>query len=232
MQNSDLTLTKALFKTALSDYNAAKLLWEKGFYPQCIFYLEQAFEKASKSIIAHFSVNLKKCPQEKIEKELKKSFGHNNKYSAYTVVMELLEADKWKKQQSGKWNEKQANVAFAFAEGHKKTKQNYKIEQYCNMVDYYYSKYNQFMAHPKLRHPANAILALNWALSSCFEDMENRARYPLSEHGYLNLDKLNQEKNKDCYKLLLIMVRDYINRTPDLINVANEQLPPYYNRQR
>lgn len=215
----------------MSDYDAAKKLWENGFYAQCLFYLEQAFEKANKSIYAHMAINLKKVHDMKVEKELKKSFNHNNKHSAYAVLKELLDAEKWEKEQLGNLDEAKLRIAYAFAEGHKQSTQKYKIEQFCEMVKYYYTRYQLAMQDVRMQHPASAVLVLNWALSSSLEEIESRARYPLSEYHFENVEKLNVPENKECYKMLLVMVRDYINRTPDLVAIASAKLPSYYQRK-
>jgi HEPN domain-containing protein len=228
LQKKKSRLVDNLFKTAMSDYDAAKKLWETGFYEQCLFYLEQAFEKANKSIYAHMAINLKSTDDLKVEKQLRKSFSHNNKYSAYAVLKELLDAERWQKEQSGNLDRTQFEIGYTFAEGHRQSRQQYKIEQFCDMVKYYYSIYQVALQEPRLQHPASAVLVLNWALSSSLEEIESRARYPLSEYRYDNVEKLKAVENKDCYLMLLVMVRDYVNRTPDLIAIASQRLAAYY----
>ncbi len=44
-----MKISEALFKIARKDLEAAKCLYEKEFYPQAVFYLQQSVEKANKS---------------------------------------------------------------------------------------------------------------------------------------------------------------------------------------
>lgn len=44
-----MTFAETLFEIAKQDLEAAKCLFERGFYPQAVFYLQQSVEKATKS---------------------------------------------------------------------------------------------------------------------------------------------------------------------------------------
>ncbi|MEM2528848.1 MAG: HEPN domain-containing protein [Thermoproteota archaeon] len=51
-------LSQIYFEIAKKDLRAAKLLYDQGFYPQAIFYLEQAVEKAVKAVILMYNIHL------------------------------------------------------------------------------------------------------------------------------------------------------------------------------
>lgn len=73
-----------LLEIAKKDLEAAKCLFEKGLYPQAIFYLEQAVEKATKSLAIYNKM--------KTEKELKENVRHETQ----KIYLDILKQSKVK----------------------------------------------------------------------------------------------------------------------------------------
>lgn len=64
-----MNISYSLFNTAKEDLEASKILYEKKFYPQAMFFLQQSVEKAAKSLFIEIEVVE--------QKELKTFIGHN-----------------------------------------------------------------------------------------------------------------------------------------------------------
>jgi HEPN domain-containing protein len=75
-----------LYDAAEQDYEAAKILAQNALLPQCLFYLEQSYEKCTKAILAYTEIELRKRDATEVEGELRsKKLGHNNRASTHDL---------------------------------------------------------------------------------------------------------------------------------------------------
>jgi HEPN domain len=106
------TLHNRLYEIAKSDLRTAKILTKNSSYPQAIYFYAQAFEKASKSVIALYIIKNKKLPEQseqksdtkdsepkewnesEISKELGKTYGHRLMSLTLSIAILLTERDK------------------------------------------------------------------------------------------------------------------------------------------
>jgi hypothetical protein len=76
------------------DYNASTVLTSNKFFAQAVFYCEQSFEKANKSVIVYYQTVHEDKNENQVEMNIKKDFGHLNKKATAGIVRILIDKEK------------------------------------------------------------------------------------------------------------------------------------------
>lgn len=234
-------LYTSLLDIAKLDYNAATVLTSNGLFAQALFYAEQSFEKANKSVIVYYETVHRGIKQEEVDRELKKEFGHFNRRATAKVLKLLIDKEKEKYlSMGGSENDEFITKPYELLEEFQKS--NFKedlIPYFNNAINrIYYNYYIQFSGKtknesidPKIRYlrdqytnPTSKYQSLSWLLSSYLDGLEIYARYPIKEHKYNNIKFLNIPENKNACHLLLEMIDDFLDVVP-LIWEKIVQLP-------
>lgn len=88
-------LHEVLLEVARLDRDASKILASKGLIAQALFYNEQAFEKANKSVIVSYHIRHDGLTEDEALSKIK-DFGHINKRATATIVKILVDKEKAK----------------------------------------------------------------------------------------------------------------------------------------
>jgi hypothetical protein len=85
-----------LHDIAKTDLEAANILTQNNHYPQAIYFYQQAFEKATKSVVALYLLKHKKKTEPEVSKELssKKTYGHKLVELTVSIAKILTEKDR------------------------------------------------------------------------------------------------------------------------------------------
>lgn len=100
-------LHSRIYDIAKSDLEAANILVKNGCYPQAIYFYAQAFEKATKSVVALHLIKYKKFPESKVSgskpeewseskvsEKLRDIYGHRLMKLTVTIANILTESDR------------------------------------------------------------------------------------------------------------------------------------------
>jgi HEPN domain-containing protein len=78
--------SNALIDEAQSDYEAANILSENGYYSHSIYHFQQSFEKAIKALYSHYRLKYEKI-DEKIICNVVESYGHDTRKSSLDLFI-------------------------------------------------------------------------------------------------------------------------------------------------
>lgn len=218
-----------LYDAAEQDYEAAKILAQNALLPQCLFYLEQSYEKCTKAILAYTEIELRKRDATEVEGELRsKKLGHNNRASTHDLWWHLLDEDKKRREKDGTMTSTEIETALNFVERVSNTKQEYHVSRYHEMIAAYHKSYQIIKAEPRVKDNVSRMHGLWIFLPRCFERIDSVSRYPLGEYNYTNLKTLNQNIIRDSCNKLLDMVKEYLDYTPEMLRLLDQKLIPYF----
>jgi hypothetical protein len=86
-------LYEVLLEIARLDYKASKILASNGLIAQSVFYAEQSFEKATKSVIAYYYIMHDDLPENEALSKIR-AFGHAIKMATAAIIKILIDKEK------------------------------------------------------------------------------------------------------------------------------------------
>jgi HEPN domain-containing protein len=225
----------ALYEFSKSDFSAAQVLAENGFYPQAIYLYAQTFEKATKAVVALYLISYENKSESDTEVELRKT--HVHKLIKLTKAMLKIFVDKDRESyilQGGKESDEYIRKPYRSLESLEGQKYaEVKLIQYFRqIVKHNYEKFymnlkeDQSLTNSdpgwkslqqKFANPATKYLrygALAWILSPLLENMDSYTRYPAVTVDNNNLVFLLGHENKESCVRLAEMINDLINLVP------------------
>jgi HEPN domain-containing protein len=234
-------LYTSILYIAKLDYKAATVLASNGLFAQALFYAEQSFEKANKSVIVYYKIVHRGIKQEEVDREIKKEFGHFNRRATAKVIKILIDKEKEKYlSMGGSENDEFITKPYQLLEEFQKNNIKEDLIPYFNNAinRIYYNYYIHFSGKttdqsidPKMRYlrdqyanPTSRYQSLSWLLSTYLDGLDIYARYPINELQYNNIKFLNIPENKNACHLLLEMVGDFLEVIP-LVWEKIAQLP-------
>jgi HEPN domain-containing protein len=224
-------LYEILLEIARLDHNASKVLASNGLIAQALFYCEQSFEKANKSVIVYYQMKRKGRNQNKAAKKIKEDFGHINRRAIAALIKILVTKEKEKHVSRG-GSARDEFIKRAYKQLHDfsedkpiqedlipffnnaiKRKYRYYI-QFSGKANYKSSDSNIKILRQQYSNPTSRYQMLAWILSFHLDGLDIYARYPMSELEFNNIKYLNLDENKQACNYLSEMISDFIEVVP------------------
>jgi hypothetical protein len=225
-------LNEVLLEIARSDYKASKVLASNRLIAQALFYCEQSFEKANKSVIAYYHIKREKLAENEVLTKIK-DFGHTNNKATAAIIKILIDKEKsiylsmggsenddfivgsYKRLDNFKENKPiQEDLIPIFDIAIKGRYEKYYIPFNTRMRETSDSRINYL--HEQYSNPASRYLILAFLLVPYLDGFDRYARYPVSELGYNNIRYLNRPENKQACNYLTEMISDFIEVVPSV----------------
>jgi HEPN domain-containing protein len=220
-----MALHQRFFEAAQIDFDAAKVMTDRGLYQPAIYHL-QAYEKCIKSYFIFKEVNINNMPEATVYDNIR-SLGHDTEESTMNLIKDIAEVEK-RGYESSLPNTTDAllsqrlQLAISTIDSFKSSldrlaqrldlNRNY-INNVRNYSQYVKSKYeyhqNSIIAISK--QPDMTFLTIVSCMVNlypCLYRMESISRYPLSEFAYNNLNLLTNV-GQSC-KSLIELLQDLI----------------------
>jgi HEPN domain-containing protein len=232
-------LHEVLLEIARLDYNASKILASNGLIAQSLFYNEQAFEKANKSVIVYYHIKHDGLTENEVLAKIKNDFGHVNRKATATIVKILVDKEKAIYLSKG-GSEKDEFIVRAYQQldmfKENKPIQEELIPLFNNVITGIYNRYYIHFStrieeisdsrinylHEQYSNPMSRYQMLAWILSSHLDGLDIYARYPVVELGYNNIRYLNHPENKQACNYLSEMIFDFIEVVPSVWQKIDE----------
>jgi hypothetical protein len=225
-------LYEVLLEIAKSDHNASKVLASKGLIAQSVFYCEQSFEKANKSVIVYYHIIHDGLTENEVSTKIK-DFGHVNRRATAAITKILI--DKEKSIYLSMGGSENDDFIVGSYKRLDKLKENKPMQEELipifdiaikGIYDKYYIPFNTRIRetsdskinylHEQYSNPASRYLILAFLLVPYLDGFDRYARYPVSELGYNNIRYLNRPENKQACNYLTEMISDFIEVVPSV----------------
>jgi HEPN domain-containing protein len=229
------SLHDKLYEIAKSELRAAKILTKNGSYPQAIYFYAQAFEKATKSVVALYLIKHKGRSESKASEELWRTYGHKLMDLTVTIANILTERDNLYVSRGGNESDpliQILNEAIGKIKAHRKDKTDL-IAYYESDVRVIYQRFylrlkenapiqngehfgwdflRKRYADPKTKY--GKIGTLTQILFFLLEGMDVYTRYPMQDVNYNNVAFLSRSEIHSACLGLEEMIEELISLVP------------------
>jgi hypothetical protein len=230
------SLNYKLFEIAKSDLRAADILAKNGLYPQAIYFYEQVFEKAVKSVVALYLIKHKDKSASDASEELWRTYSHKLMSLTVAIAEILVENDiKLYLSRGGEksdWLIKVLNESIEKIKTHKQNKTEL-IAYYKDNVKFIYERFYSRLkenspvhsgdhpnwkflrerhADPKTKY--SKIAPLTQSLFFLLDAMDVYTRYPMQDVNYNNIAFLSRPEIGRACLILGEMIEELISLVP------------------
>lgn len=225
------TLYDSLWEVAKLDFTVAKALTKQGFYAHALFYFEQAFEKAIKSLLASYQIESQRKHSTDVEEYLK-TISHNSRYPTFTIVEMLFDLYPSSRKAS---YERLTGITVKNIE---ETIQRLKTKdlEAQEIVDYpaYMDRLNNLKNEWLFSSPDIdfKFVVLASILSMALVFMESYTRYPIGKYNYTNVKLFNDKSNHMACQYITDMMEDFFDIIPVFRDTVATRFNETTNKER